>query len=1094
MSGENRRLRRDGYADHPEWLVRFTRPDGAAIGAGLLVDEQHVITCAHVLLGALADRVEELIEIGFPFVPGQPERLARAINIWPIDPKGAGDVAVLELVDQVAPTAITAPLRRPPRLAQRRVSVYGFPGGEPAARECHGFLGRASGAAGEWVQFDTDTAGWTIEPGFSGGPVWDEQAQAVVGIVSMYDRHRTGHVLPVSYLAGLWPELGEQIGWRLDLDEELDLHWLPRARGVEPEAERDGWFFTGRTAAVNALRTWLADEDQPALAIVSGGPGTGKSALLAHLLVAADSRLSLEMPGEDRIDFGEAAVRFDVAIHAKDRTFPQVASRIAAALDVDLPLLSDGRKPTEPTRISDQLLYGIRQHERPFTLMVDALDEAVSVEDGRRIATFLRRVTSLPDSHRIRVLVGIRTAPAGTSKRRVHEALYGEALRVDLQDARYLQPSDVVEYARRRLLSGHADAKVSPYRQLSDKQVTTIARAVATRNRYNFLVTQLTCRWLTSRPLAVEAEHEVLHSTFPATVGEALDRYLDDCAPTAVNAVGLLTALAFAHGEGLPRGGTWLAIANALDPIGTYTPSDLVQVFESAASYLVERGTAENGEPLYRLFHEALDEHLRARCSMIDPERAITDRLLKTVPASNGRRMWARADSYVIRHLATHAELAGGVDDLLTDADYLVHAAQQPLLPVLEAATTKGAQLSAAVYRTSHHRHAGLPPEARRQVLALDAARWGDQRLLDQLNRPDKEAGQWSAQWCTASSPLAVGLVATMRGHDAPVRAIAMTDLDGKKIAVTGADDGMIRLWDLATRSQFGEAIDASTERVNALAVVRWPARQAIVACGSDGRVRAWELRTQVPEFVSDAVHPPSPALAVAIAEVDDGPVAVTAWRDGSVRLWSPDTGRWLPPALSGHRGPIRDVSVTSVSSCVIAVTCGSDGTIRFWELARRRQIGVPAYSEGSAVSALAITDHAEGPVLLTGGEDGDIRVWDVRSREPLGAHEEGHRGESCPYPRPALTAPRSPRPRARTAPSGSGTCQTCASGASRSAAMKARSTSRSWRRWQVGSWCSPAATTAACGSGTPSRPLSETRSRVMTRRSWPWPLARSTG
>jgi len=73
-------------------------------------------------------------------------------------------------------------------------------------------------------------------------------------------------------------------------EHELREHFLPRARGVESAAEV-AWRFVGRHAALAELAAWLADPDPPAR-VVTGDPGSGKSAVLGRLVVLADTPLN----------------------------------------------------------------------------------------------------------------------------------------------------------------------------------------------------------------------------------------------------------------------------------------------------------------------------------------------------------------------------------------------------------------------------------------------------------------------------------------------------------------------------------------------------------------------------------------------------------------------------------------------------------------------------------------------------------------------------------------------------------------------------------------------------------------------------------
>ena len=70
---------------------------------------------------------------------------------------------------------------------------------------------------------------------------------------------------------------------------ELAEYWGPKARGVEVAAQA-GWYFTGREAALAELSGWLADPAADIqLRVLTGDPGSGKSAVLGRLVTLADT-------------------------------------------------------------------------------------------------------------------------------------------------------------------------------------------------------------------------------------------------------------------------------------------------------------------------------------------------------------------------------------------------------------------------------------------------------------------------------------------------------------------------------------------------------------------------------------------------------------------------------------------------------------------------------------------------------------------------------------------------------------------------------------------------------------------------------------
>lgn len=67
--------------------------------------------------------------------------------------------------------------------------------------------------------------------------------------------------------------------------DELEIHWAVKGRGVEVAAAA-GWYFTGRTTALRDLTGWISQPaDDPRMRVVTGDPGSGKSAVLGRLVL-----------------------------------------------------------------------------------------------------------------------------------------------------------------------------------------------------------------------------------------------------------------------------------------------------------------------------------------------------------------------------------------------------------------------------------------------------------------------------------------------------------------------------------------------------------------------------------------------------------------------------------------------------------------------------------------------------------------------------------------------------------------------------------------------------------------------------------------
>ncbi|GCD34690.1 serine protease [Streptomyces chrestomyceticus JCM 4735] len=174
------------------------RDTGRAVGAGVLLADDLVLTCAHVVNSALGrDRYDQTLP-----GPGQEVRVRL--------PHVAADRDLTARVEPAlwSPPRATAGGSRPvppgAHLHHGDLAVLRLPGPAPAGAEPAPFLPHAYGnevialwasghplptvravprvSAPPWVALDV-VGGTEVREGFSGGPLWDRDRQAVVGLV-----------------------------------------------------------------------------------------------------------------------------------------------------------------------------------------------------------------------------------------------------------------------------------------------------------------------------------------------------------------------------------------------------------------------------------------------------------------------------------------------------------------------------------------------------------------------------------------------------------------------------------------------------------------------------------------------------------------------------------------------------------------------------------------------------------------------------------------------------------------------------------------------------------------------------------------------
>ena len=352
----------------------------------------------------------------------------------------------------------------------------------------------------------------------------------------------------------------------------LQSHWSPRARGVALDSE-SGWLFTGRTQAARRLVSWLGSATGGAGMIVTGPPGSGKSALLARMVTLADPSLrelaqragALDaVPQEELPPLGSLRE----TVYARSKTVGDIALELAVALDADL---QSGE--TDPEVLARAAAVARRT---PAMFLVDAMDEAQNPE---QVATFLRSILrSISDRTRqVRILVGIR-GEESTPNRLIERLGKGFAI-LDLGTAEYLDKEDIRRYVERCLLASPS----SPYRKPGqEKYAAEVAGAVAARVDRSFLVASRTASTLAARAKVIpEAELKEL----PTAAGEAFEfdlKLLTDS--EREEAVAVFGALAFAQGGGLPRS-LWGPFASALGP-GPFSDRDIDRWLERFGWYV----------------------------------------------------------------------------------------------------------------------------------------------------------------------------------------------------------------------------------------------------------------------------------------------------------------------------------------------------------------------------------------------------------------------------------------------------------------------------------------------------------------------------
>jgi WD40 repeat protein len=744
-------------------------------------------------------------------------------------------------------------------------------------------------------------------------------------------------------------------------------HFEPRGRGVLPFGGREGWYFTGRVRALRELAGWLAapPDNQAMMRVVTGDPGSGKSAVLGRLVLLADpTQRQSAMRADPDLDPATLPPKgsIELSVHARGRTSQEVIEAVAAMVGVEAASVED-------------LLDVLQRRMPPVTVVVDAVDEASGAEELTGV------LVRLAQTGGVRLLVGTR--------RHLANRLVDPEQTLDLDAPTYLVAGDVVTYVRRCLLLEADPDAPTPYRD-KPELAGQVAKAVAERAGESFLVAQLVSLALVNAGQVVDVAEPGWQKRFPREVGQAMRAYLDGFGADRSRVRDLLVPLAFAEGDGLADEALWAALASELGT-GRYQPQEVRWLLaDSSAPNLLQPTNLDDGTVAWRLFHQALGEYLRdgeTRLPAREAQGRITQVLTGRVPLRAGQPDWLAADAYTRAHLPAHAAAAGRLDELVVDPGLLLAAEPARLVRVLATVTSPAAQAAARAYQQAVHQLGGDRPLGQRASCLQRAARYcGADDLADRIGGLGI-ALPWTTRWAHWQ---ATGVSRRLTSHTGWVNAVAFGEVDGRPVIVCGDTDGMVRVWDARSGRTRGQPLTGHTGWVWAVAFGEVDGRPVIASGSNDKTVRVWDARSGQPRGQPLTGHT-GWVWAVAFGEVDGQPVIVSGGEDRTVRVWDARSGQPQGQAFTYHTGGVRAVAFGEVDGQPVIASGGDDKTVRMWDAPSCQPRGQPLTGHTSGVRAVAFGELDGQPVIASGSNDKTVRVWDARSGQPPSHHLAGH-------------------------------------------------------------------------------------------------------
>jgi WD40 repeat protein/serine/threonine protein kinase len=770
--------------------------------------------------------------------------------------------------------------------------------------------------------------------------------------------------------------------------------------------------FTGRRWLDAELDQWL-DESSGRAFFLTGDPGTGKSAYLAHLAAKYPQ---------------VGAVHFCITARAETldpfRFVQSVAAQLAACSEPYRAGVSAVR-PEKPAEADAAALFRrlIVEPLRavpsgpPLLILVDALDEALALGEHNLARVLQERLDDWPSW--VRLVITARKEPAMLD-------LFSQCHLCEIDARRPENLQDITEYLDGRL----QEPALAALLQRAGILPLTTARLVARKAEGNFLYVTQAVEAIKSGQI-----HPGQPESFPDGLVGIYQRFLERLFPRGQGYDAFRPLLEVMTVAREPVAAHQIALVLERDPV------EIEAALQKLAAFFPER------DGRYRAYHKSIQDWLsgsvgRSKTYRVNPDaghRRLASQLLRAFRA--GAR-----DPYTLAHVAGHLLECrdwGGLEAVLTDltfveakcaagmtfglvGDYKAalatwpgHEPYDPFGPPSPPAPTwqTACVAAAASGEPDPHPDGGagptlvqlhdLAPEERvvappQNYHSLPPRLSLGQPLPGNFGYPDPETLVAIGQMRRTEAAAHLGIdphsgddpahrvaafgafVSThshlLSQHPEETVPLARNSAVGGLLVERAAPlaEALGRPWIArdprpptpASRPACLRILRGHTDALTGVSVSR-DGRLAISA-SEDRTLRLWDVTSG--ECLQTLTGHTGPVNRVAMSS--DGLTAVSSARDRTVRIWDLAAGRCLH-VLREHADNVRGLALTPDG--VLAVSAGDDDTIRLWHVPSGQwQATLPG--DCGRVGAVDVTP--DGKMVVSGGWDGSVRLWDTRSRE----------------------------------------------------------------------------------------------------------------
>jgi WD40 repeat protein len=190
---------------------------------------------------------------------------------------------------------------------------------------------------------------------------------------------------------------------------------------------------------------------------------------------------------------------------------------------------------------------------------------------------------------------------------------------------------------------------------------------------------------------------------------------------------------------------------------------------------------------------------------------------------------------------------------------------------------------------------------------------------------------------------------------------------DGTRI-VAGDQDGKVRLWDATSGEAASDSFIVSGENAWVDGINVSPEGRCAVVSANDGVARIWDLASV--KFLENRLEHQEAITCARYSS--DGSRILTASRDATARLWDARTGEAIGEPLR-HEGIVW--SAIFAGKGRFSLTCGADPALHVWDARNGASVASIPHHQRELL-LLAIDGNEK--VVAAGSRDGTVSLWHV--------------------------------------------------------------------------------------------------------------------